>query len=30
MNDQTQLTERHQDAVARRDGDASRRMTMTR
>jgi HSP20 family protein len=29
MNDQTQLTERHQDAVARRDGDASRRMTMT-
>jgi HSP20 family protein len=29
MNDQTQLTERDQDAVARRDGDASRRMTMT-
>jgi HSP20 family molecular chaperone IbpA len=29
MNDKTQLTERDQDAVAGRDGDASRRMTMT-
>lgn len=29
MNDNTQLTERDQNGVARRDGDGSRRMTMT-
>jgi HSP20 family protein len=29
MNDKTQLTERDQDTVARRNGDALRRMTMT-